>query len=108
MRLNRIVLRRMLQKLGFEVVEADNGLAAIEQFLCHRAALSCVLLDLQMPQLDGWETAKQLRMLEAGSCWGRVPIVGCTALGLQENWHGYNTVTDSALSCGFDGLLVSQ
>lgn len=108
MRLNRLVLGRMLTKLGFEVVEADNGLAAIEQFIFHQPALSCVLLDLQMPVLDGWETAKRLRGLEAVSAWARVPIVACTALSPQENWHSHDTVAGSALSSGCDDLLVSS
>ncbi|WIA28416.1 hypothetical protein OEZ86_010962 [Tetradesmus obliquus] len=105
MRLNRLVLGRMLTKLGFEVVEADNGLAAIEQFIFHQPALSCVLLDLQMPVLDGWETAKRLRGLEAVSAWARVPIVACTALSPQEIWHSHDTVAGSALSSGCDDLL---
>jgi CheY-like chemotaxis protein len=105
-RLNRLVLGRMLTKLGFEVVEADNGIAAIEQFIFHQPALSCVLLDLQMPILDGWETAKRLRGLEAVSRWARVPIVACTALSPQEHWHSHRTVADSALSSGCDDLLV--
>eukprot|EP00775_Hariotina_reticulata_P012063 gene12063-biopygen13965 len=61
MRVNRLVLGRMLRLLGFEVIEAENGKAALQQFLSHQESLSCVVLDLQMPVLDGWETAKQLR-----------------------------------------------
>jgi CheY-like chemotaxis protein len=106
-RLNRLVLGRMLTKLGFEVIEADSGLAAIEQFIFHQPAVSCVLLDLQMPVLDGWETAKRLRGLEAVSRWARVPIVACTALSPQEHWYSHRTVADSALSSGCDDLLVS-
>eukprot|EP00879_Flechtneria_rotunda_P005405 GHRR01005696.1.p1 GENE.GHRR01005696.1~~GHRR01005696.1.p1 ORF type:complete len:224 (+),score=66.59 GHRR01005696.1:491-1162(+) len=105
MRLNRLVLGRMLQKLGLEVIEAENGQVAIEQFVSHRHALSCVLLDLQMPVLDGWECAKRLRGLEQSSSWPKVPIVACTSLGLQRNWHDYDTVANSVLSCGVDDLL---
>lgn len=107
LQLNRIVLGRMLQKLGFEVIEAENGLAAIDQFLSHRSTLCCVLLDLQMPVLNGWETAKRLRGIEADSSWSRTPIVACTALGPHEHWHEHDTVAESALDCGFDDLLVS-
>jgi CheY-like chemotaxis protein len=106
MRVNRLVLGRMLQLLGFEVIEAENGKAALEQFLSHQESLCCVVLDLQMPVLDGWETAKQLRGLESQGTRPRLPIVGCTALQLQDTWKAHCTVEDSALRCGFDEVMV--
>jgi len=105
MRVNRLVLGRMLTKIGFEVLEADNGVKAIELFRSHRSALRCVLLDLQMPVMDGWETAENLRSIEALSQGTRMPIVACTALNLAEAWHDHDTVASSALHSGFDALL---
>ena len=89
------------------MLEADNGVKAIELFRSHRSALRCVLLDLQMPVMDGWETAENLRSIEAGSQGTRMPIVACTALNLAEAWHDHDTVASSALHSGFDALLVS-
>jgi CheY-like chemotaxis protein len=94
-------------QIGFEVLEAENGVKAIELFQSHRSTLRCVLLDLQMPVMDGWETAEKLRLIEADSQGTRMPIVACTALNLAEAWHEYDTVASSALQCGFDALLVS-
>lgn len=113
MRINRLVLGRMLQKLGFEVLEAENGEVALQLWQQHRAVLRAILLDLQMPILDGWRTAERLRQIEAacpcdsatGAPCARTPIVACTALGLNEAWHEHATVGLSALHSGVDELL---
>lgn len=101
--LNRAILGRMLSKMGFDVQEACDGQQAVELF--QRCLPACVLLDLQMPIMDGWETAEQLRLWEDQQQLGRTPIVGCTALPLQEQWRESATVEASALSCGFDEML---
>ena len=55
--------RAILQRLGHEVLTANNGQAAIEQYLRYRGAIGCVVLDLTMPGMDGEETFRQLRKL---------------------------------------------
>ena len=54
----------MLSRLGFAVLEAGDGVEALEVFRKHRDAIRCVLLDLTMPRMDGWETLKALRSLQ--------------------------------------------
>lgn len=92
-------------QMGFEVQEACDGQQAVELF--QTCLPACVLLDLQMPIMDGWETAEQLRLWEDQQQLARTPIVGCTALPLQEQWGDSATVEASALSSGFDEMLVS-
>jgi two-component system, cell cycle sensor histidine kinase and response regulator CckA len=53
--------RAMLERLGYEVVEAADGRAAIGLFAEHRASIRCVLLDLSMPHMDGEEAFRALR-----------------------------------------------
>jgi diguanylate cyclase (GGDEF)-like protein len=56
---NRIILNRRLTKRGFEVVEADNGLAALA--LIAEQSFDLVLLDIMMPGIDGIEVLKRIR-----------------------------------------------
>jgi CheY-like chemotaxis protein len=57
----RQVARVMLTRLGFTVLEAADGQGAVELFRQHQAVIRCVLCDLTMPGLDGWETLAALR-----------------------------------------------
>jgi len=75
----RQLLRRMLEAEGFGVVEAENGRAALERL---RDVVPCVvLLDLMMPEMDGFEFAAEFRRHEA---WRGIPIVVVTAKDLSR------------------------
>ncbi|MDX6766104.1 MAG: response regulator [Candidatus Methylacidiphilales bacterium] len=58
------VTSKMLNKIGYQVVAAPDGVLGVERFIVHRNELSCVILDLNMPYMNGAETLKSLR--EAG------------------------------------------
>ncbi|KAJ9475462.1 Response regulatory domain-containing protein [Pseudozyma hubeiensis] len=65
--INRKVLTIPLRKQGIEVVEAENGLEAVQRYAQVRPAL--VLMDISMPIMDGFEATRQIRMHEqAQSC----------------------------------------
>ncbi len=57
--INRLVVTKMLQKIGVRVVSAENGLVALERF--ERDYFDLVLMDIQMPQLDGYKTTAEIR-----------------------------------------------
>lgn len=59
----RSVTREMLEHLGFTVVAADGGEAALELLRARGEEIGCVLLDLSMPGMDGWKTLQALREL---------------------------------------------
>ncbi len=69
------LLAQRLRKMGIEPVCASDGLGGIELFKAHRPDL--VLLDVAMPGLDGYETAKRMRQLERDGEW--TPILFLTA-----------------------------
>ncbi|NIQ96962.1 MAG: response regulator, partial [Desulfuromonadales bacterium] len=76
----RTLVRDSLEKFGFRVLEAENGLSALEVFLDNDPQL--ILLDLLMPGLDGFETCRELRSLPRGKY---VPILVLTALEDEES-----------------------
>ena len=69
----------MLAPLGLDVVEADSGRAALRAVL--RQTFAVILMDVRMPTLDGYETAKLIRE-RSGS--GLTPIIFCTAYRRDE------------------------
>jgi CheY-like chemotaxis protein len=71
--LMRIMLRRALERAGFRVVLATSGHEAIEVYRQYSSSIGAVLLDVQMPDMDGPETLAALREMDPGL---RVCFVG--------------------------------
>jgi len=60
----------ILKRLGFTVLEAKDGVQAVEVFRERRDEIRCVVCDLTMPRMDGWETLAALRKIEP-----HIPVV---------------------------------
>ncbi|MFW5698511.1 MAG: response regulator, partial [Planctomycetota bacterium] len=60
----RLILERMLGRLGYEVHLAENGEAGVKEFTARQAAVSAVLLDVVMPGMGGLETFRRLRQID--------------------------------------------
>jgi signal transduction histidine kinase/DNA-binding response OmpR family regulator len=75
----RFMMRRLLEKEGWGVAEAENGRVGLER-LAERVP-GLVLLDLMMPEMDGFEFVEELRRREDGR---RVPVVVVTAKDLTD------------------------
>jgi len=88
---NRRLTERLLNVLGLDVVTASNGLEAIEQYNLHRPDL--ILLDIQMPEMDGIEAFKILRSQDAN-----IPIIALTANAMSHEIEQY-------LGLGFDDYI---
>ena len=98
---SRMLIRRLLEPAGFEMVEAANGQEAIEVYKARRPDM--ILMDLRMPIMDGNESVRRIREEEAKSRSEkngdtRVPIVGFTAQILGSE-------TPSEPSSLFDGFV---
>lgn len=72
-RVIRMVARKILEELGFEVLEAEDGKVAFE--LCQAKMPDAVLLDWNMPVMDGLEFLKAMRQLPGNEA---VKVVFCT------------------------------
>ncbi|MBT8470526.1 MAG: response regulator, partial [Deltaproteobacteria bacterium] len=78
--INRTVAMRMLQRHGHKVTAVNNGLKAIERL--NTCRYDVVLMDVQMPVMDGVEATKRIRELEAAGR-ARTPIVALTAHAMR-------------------------
>ena len=77
-RLNRTILRRALETQGHEVVEAENGREAMALLEAEGSSgIDVVLLDLEMPEMDGYET---LQRIKAADAIGHLPVIVISAV----------------------------
>ncbi len=74
----RKLVRDFLVKSGYEVLEADNGEAAIDLFMEHKD-IALIVLDVMMPKMDGWEVCREIRKDS------KVPIIMLTARGDERD-----------------------
>ena len=74
---NRLVLTGFLDKVHCEIVYAENGAVAVERFKA--AQIDLILMDINMPIMDGLEATKKIRALEDAAQAPRTPIVAVTA-----------------------------
>ena len=100
--INALLMRSLLTKLGHHAVITTNGEEALESWLAAKAAgapYDLVLMDIQMPRLDGIETTKRIRARETGQAGRQTPILALTA----------NTLVEDRYACfesGMDGFLI--
>jgi CheY-like chemotaxis protein/anti-sigma regulatory factor (Ser/Thr protein kinase) len=101
--INREVLGRVLDRLGFNYEMAEDGNAALA--LLDRRRHGAILTDAQMPGLDGWEMTQIIRQQEAEQGLSRLPIMMVTANALSESdarasAAGIDTVLTKPLNVG--------
>src|SRR4051812_22439854 len=84
---NLLALEAILEPLGHRLVSVTSGAAALKQLLLEDFA--CILLDVQMPDLDGYELAELIKRRERSQ---HIPIVFVTALSQEEHhlYRGYS------------------
>ncbi|MEW6514015.1 MAG: response regulator [Pseudomonadota bacterium] len=91
--INREISRMLLEDAGLYVNEAENGLLAVEQFAAGDYAL--ILMDMQMPVLDGVEATRQIRASTNGR---KVPILAMTA-------NAFGDDRDICLTAGMNDFI---
>ena len=92
---NQLRAEEMLKRLGFEVALAADGLEALEA--CQRRVPDVVLMDVQMPRMDGFDATRQLRLMQQAGLMPRFPIIAVTACGASRQ---------QCLDAGMDGYIA--
>lgn len=90
---NRYLARFLLEQAGFEVETAMDGVEGLAR--ARSGGFDLVVLDIQMPQMDGYETAAALRRDPASA---RIPIVGVSSFAMGGD-------REKALRVGFTGYI---
>ena len=88
--MNRDMLSRRLRRKGFEVDIAVNGVEGIDKAVASPPDI--ILMDMSMPEMDGWEAAKRLKAMDD---IGNIPIIALTA-------HAMDSDREKALAAGCD------
>jgi len=91
---NRRLIEMMLKKIDCRVVLAENGKEAVERFAASPGDFDMILMDIQMPEMDGFEALKTLR--EMG--YAEIPVVAMTAHAMKEH-------REECLAAGMDDYL---
>jgi signal transduction histidine kinase/CheY-like chemotaxis protein len=101
--INALIVRRHLEKLGAQVTRAEDGARAVELTRAAQAGrarpFDVILMDLFMPELDGLEATRQIRLDETRAGARRKPIVALTASTLEQDER-------AARGAGVDALLT--
>ncbi len=80
---NRTLTRRLLEKLGCDVMTANDGEAASSLWQWHPFDL--IFMDCVMPRVDGFEATRRLRQWEKDHNRNRVPVVALTASAMEKD-----------------------
>ena len=91
---NRQILRDLLGMAGYDMIEAHDGAQGVAMAAEHRPDL--ILMDIQMPGMDGLEACRRIRALAGASA--RTPIIALTANVLSHQ-------RDTYLAAGMEGVV---
>ena len=97
----RKLVKDFLTKKGYNVLEAQDGEAALQVFEENKNKISIILLDVMMPKLDGWSVLRQIRQNSD------VPIIMLTARGEeQDELFGFELGVDEYISKPFSPKIL--
>ncbi|AYC33603.1 hybrid sensor histidine kinase/response regulator [Pseudomonas cavernae] len=104
---NQLVVQGFLKKRGYNVRLVNNGRVAVSEYQRAPQAIQLILMDCEMPEVDGFEATRQIRDLECQLHLAAVPIVALTAHILDEHRRqGAEAGMDDFLGKPLDGALL--
>ena len=96
----RKLVRDFLEREGYEVLEAGDGMEAIDLFYEEKKIALCIL-DVMMQKMDGWQVCKEIRSLS------KVPIIMLTARGEEhDELKGFQLGADEYISKPFSPKIL--
>ncbi len=98
--INQLVIRKTLSKFGFsEIIMTSNGQEVLELYYENPHRPAVILMDCQMPVMDGYEASKRIREFESASNLKRIPIIAVTASALRSD-------VDACMQAGMDDHIA--
>ena len=96
----RKLVRDFLERAGFQVLEAGDGMEALDLFY-EDLGISLIILDVMMPKMDGWEVCREIRKES------KVPIIMLTARGEErDELNGFELGVDEYISKPFSPKIL--
>ena len=96
----RKLIRDFLEREGYQILEAADGIAAMDLFYENKD-IDLILLDVMMPRMDGWEVCKEVRQ------YSQVPIVMLTARAEEQNeLKGFEMGVDEYIAKPFSPKIL--
>ena len=95
---NQLLVTNQLDRLGHDCVIAEDGFEALRIFETGQG-FALVFMDWHLPGIDGLETTRRLRRIEAGNGWQRTPVVGITARAMAGD-------REQCLDAGMDDVVT--
>ena len=96
-RLSRLATQRVLERLGYHVVGVADGKEAVDAEAT--GAFDAVIMDCQMPNMDGFKATEAIRERQAKAGHSRTPIIGLSGRSMDGD-------REAALAKGMDGYLT--
>jgi CheY-like chemotaxis protein len=95
--INREIVQSLLEPTGLEIDCAENGKEAVRMFAEAPARYDMIFMDVQMPEMDGYEATRRIRILDIPQA-ATIPIIAMTANVFKED-------IEKCLNVGMDGHL---
>jgi CheY-like chemotaxis protein len=96
-KMNRLATQALLESMGYQVLAVGDGAAAVEAYTS--GDFDLILMDCQMPGMDGFEATAQIRRQQAQSARARTPIIGLSGRSLSGD-------RDAAIAQGMDAYVT--
>ena len=108
-KVNQLITKKMLQRKGFTPIVAENGAVAVDLF--RKQEIDLILMDCQMPIMDGFEATRQIRALATDDAL--LPIIAVTANTSDEDRRkckecGMNEVLEKPISYDILTLIIDK
>lgn len=96
----RMLIRDFLEREGYRVIEAGDGMVALEKYYANRD-IALILLDVMMPRMDGWQVLREIREVS------KVPIIMLTARGEErDELKGFDEGADEYIAKPFSPKIL--
>lgn len=97
----RKLVRDFLERAGYRIIEAENGLEAMEIFYENNKEIGLLILDVMMPKMDGWQVCREVRQSS------QVPIIMLTARSEErDELQGFELGVDEYISKPFSPKIL--
>lgn len=96
--INQLVIQGLLRKRGYSTDTVNNGKQAVDQYCSAPQAYDLILMDCEMPELDGFEATQRIRAFEQQQQLPSTPIIAITA-------HLFNKQIKHSLDCGMNDFI---